>query len=185
MNNTTKVMITADDIMTVEVTITTKTEVVTLKDGKLTSTKIVNDPVTPSILNTDEDKGVIYDGGSIFESKRWFDDKGRLHRDGDKPAIEYKSGKKCWYRKGQLHRDNDKPALIDEDGNQRWYHHGMLHRDNDQPAICIGDQQYWYQYDKHHRDGGKPAFIIMKNGKVSKEEYYVDGKLTRTSTYHD
>jgi len=37
-----------------------------------------------------------------YGTKRWFNDKGELHRDGDLPAIEYSSGTKAWYANGSF-----------------------------------------------------------------------------------
>jgi hypothetical protein len=42
-------------------------------------------------------------------TKRWFDKKGRLHRD-DGPAIIYVDGENRWYKNNKLHRD-DGPAV--------------------------------------------------------------------------
>lgn len=52
----------------------------------------------------------------------WYD--GRLHRDGDRPAIECVNGDKFWFINGLLHRDNDMPAVIYGNGTMEWYRHG-------------------------------------------------------------
>jgi hypothetical protein len=41
----------------------------------------------------------------------------KLHRDYDRPVVEWPDGTKWWHQNGKLHRDNDKPAI--EWG--RWY----------------------------------------------------------------
>ena len=46
---------------------------------------------------------------------------GELHRDGDKPAVEYSNGDKMWYQNGKLHRDGDKPAVEYAIGDKKWY----------------------------------------------------------------
>ena len=55
---------------------------------------------------------------------------GKLHRENDKPAVEYSDGTKEWYRKGQLHRENDKPAVEWSDGMKEWWLNGELNKVN-------------------------------------------------------
>ena len=52
-------------------------------------------------------------------NKFWYKN-GKLHRDGDLPAIEWANGEKCWYKNGYRHRDNDLPALELIDGTKEW-----------------------------------------------------------------
>ena len=68
------------------------------------------------------------------ESIEWYK-KGKLHRDGDKPAIICHDGTRKWYKNGKLHRDGDEPAVIHHDGTKEWYKNGKLHRDGDEPAM--------------------------------------------------
>lgn len=77
---------------------------------------------------------------------------GKLHRDGDLPAIIYppSKGGKSWWKNGKPHRDGDLPAMITPNGTKCWYKEGKL-----------------------HREGGKPA-IVYTNGKT---EQWVDGKF--------
>jgi len=107
--------------------------------------------------------------GNKITFKDWL---GRLHRDGDLPAvINFESGITAWYRHGHPHRDNG-PAFIDRYGNKAWYQKGQLHRDGDLPATDYANgEQAWYQRDDLHRDGDKPA-LIHADGT---EEYYVKG----------
>lgn len=35
----------------------------------------------------------------------------KVHRDNDLPAIIYKNGTRKWYQNGNLHRDNNKPVI--------------------------------------------------------------------------
>jgi hypothetical protein len=82
--------------------------------------------------------------------KEWYVNN-KLHRNNDKPAIEYSDGDKKWYQNGKLHRNNDKPAIINKNGNKYWYKNGRWYRDNEaekylQPAIK------WYKNDKLNRD---------------------------------
>ena len=71
----------------------------------------------------------------IIESitKRNVDDEGtvwyyldeKLHRENDKPAVEYPDGTKVWYYKGQLYRENDKPVIERADGTKEWWVNGI------------------------------------------------------------
>ena len=70
---------------------------------------------------------------------------GKLHRENDKPAVEYSDGTKEWYRKGQLHRENDNPAIEWADGTKMWYRKGKRHRENDKPAVeRVDGTKDWY-----------------------------------------
>ncbi len=101
----------------------------------------------------------------------------KLHRDNDKPAIEYVSGSKAWYQNDELHRDNDKPA-IEYTNCTRWYQNNKLHRDNDQPAVERSDgSKYWYQNGKLHRDNDKPAREWSDGSKW----WYQNGVFIRSS----
>jgi len=57
--------------------------------------------------------------------KVWYKN-GKLHRDGDKPAVVYAHGDQCWYKNGELHRDGDKPAIVYVNGFKAWYKNGRL-----------------------------------------------------------
>ena len=47
----------------------------------------------------------------------WKDEHGRLHRDGDLPAILFYTGAQVWYRHGELHRDGGLPThVLSDDG---------------------------------------------------------------------
>ena len=76
---------------------------------------------------------------------------GRIHRDGDKPAIVGSDGGyKAWYKNGLLHRDNDKPAIEYANGDRLWYQNGNVHRDGDQPAIICNGDKFWYRNDERY-----------------------------------
>ena len=44
---------------------------------------------------------------------------------------------KKWFKDGKLHRDGDLPAVITSDGTRIWYRHGKRHRDGDLPAVIV------------------------------------------------
>ena len=114
----------------------------------------------------------------------WYKE-GKIHRDGDLPAIIYSYGDQAWYKDGKIHRDGDLPAKIYTNGDQHWYKDGKLHRDGDLPAIISSNgDQYWYKDGKKHRDGDLPA-IISPNGIQSwyKEGMYKGGKWPRLMCY--
>lgn len=73
--------------------------------------------------------------------KVWYKE-GRVHRDGDLPAIIRVSGKQEWWQNNRQYRDNDLPTIISSSGNQIWRYFGVLHRDRDLPAvISINDNR--------------------------------------------
>ena len=101
-----------------------------------------------------------------------------LHRDNDKPAIEWSNGRKEWLQNGKIHRDNDKPAIEWSNGRKEWWQNGKIHRDNDKPAVEYADgTKYWYQNDKRHRDNDKPAIEWLDGSKW----WYQNGVLIRSS----
>ena len=94
----------------------------------------------------------------------WYKD-GKLHRDGDLPAVVYPNGGgQQWFTDGKLHRDGDMPAIMwPNKGGKRWYKDGKLHRDGDLPAMMFPDgRQVWFKDDKIHRDLG-PSLILCLN----------------------
>jgi hypothetical protein len=67
-----------------------------------------------------------------FGTKRWFNDKGELHRI-DGPAIIFDNGDKAWFFHGKLHR-TDGPTIENNNGNNFWYLNDIqIHcKDNDE-----------------------------------------------------
>jgi hypothetical protein len=57
-----------------------------------------------------------------YETKRWFNDAGQLHRE-DGPAIEYSDGSTEYYINGKEHR-LDGPAVEFVSGTKFWYING-------------------------------------------------------------
>ncbi|MBL4898440.1 MAG: hypothetical protein JKX76_02205 [Colwellia sp.] len=108
---------------------------------------------------------------------------GKLHRNGDQPAVIMSDGSTKYYQDGKLHRPSlNGPAVIMSDGTtQKYYQNGYLHRpDNEGPAVIMSDgTQKYYLYGKLHREGDQPAGI-MSDGT---QKYYQDGKLHRHHTY--
>lgn len=112
----------------------------------------------------------------------FFFKKGKIHRDKDKPAIEFIDGSKWFYKHGKKHRSQDRPAIEKYNGTKIWYNNGKLHRDHDQPAICYssGTREYWYN-GKLHRING-PATYYHYNNNVDdyiREEWWKHGKRHR------
>jgi hypothetical protein len=86
---------------------------------------------------------------------------GKIHRDGDQPAVITAAGSRIWYQYCQTHRDGDKPAVITSTGDMAWVQNGLLHRDGDQPAVVRANgYQEWFQRGLVHRDGDRPAVIM-------------------------
>lgn len=47
---------------------------------------------------------------------------GKLHRDGDKPALINSDAGLEWFVHGRRHRDGDKPAVMHNGGHEKWFH---------------------------------------------------------------
>ncbi len=97
------------------------------------------------------------------------------------PEVNEK-GDKFWYNiEGKLHRDGDKPAIIRTNGVQEWWRNGQRHRNGDKPAIeaisATGWWREWYKDDKRHRYG-KPAMESSRGIKC----FYNKGKLVKDET---
>jgi antitoxin component YwqK of YwqJK toxin-antitoxin module len=107
-------------------------------------------------------------------NQEWYKN-GKLHREGDLPAIIYSGGTQIWYKNGKQHREGDLPAFINVDGRQEWYKNGERHRENDLPAIIdANNSQEWYKHGVRHREGDLPAIIDgsqfwYKNGRLHRE----------------
>ena len=91
---------------------------------------------TQGHLHSDQDPHQSFYTQQISESyellscQQWFDPHGRLHRDGDLPAVilQHESGQsQYWYRRGLRHRSRDRPAIVTVKGDQMWYRGGLLH----------------------------------------------------------
>ena len=103
------------------------------------------------IEQTDEDGTIIeFEFSDDMRAyKSYIKETEQYHSFGDKPAIVYASGYKCWYKNGKFHRENDQPAVVYPHGVKYWYKNDKLHRDNDQPAIVYVDgSKVWYKNGK-------------------------------------
>ena len=90
-----------------------------------------------------------------LENKRWYLN-GKLHREGDLPAVELSNGDKEWCINGKHHRDNNQPAVIRSSGDKFWCINDKLHR-TDGPAIIYtneyGDSsKYWWYLNDEELD---------------------------------
>ena len=83
--------------------------------------------------------------------KMWYKN-GKLHREGDKPAIEHKNGTRNWYKFGKLHREGDLPAVEFLYGTKMWYYNGELHREGDLPAVEYfdGTKEFWKYNNRYY-----------------------------------
>ena len=107
--------------------------------------------------------------------KEWYRN-GKLHRDGDLPAVECVNGTKEWYRNGKLHREGDLPAVVCQCNEHSiykfWYRNGELHREGDLPAIeWPNGTKYWYKNGELHREGDLPALEYS----TGRKEWYRNG----------
>jgi hypothetical protein len=117
-------------------------------------------------LHREGDKpAVIYTG--VYNI--WFKD-GKIHRDGGQPAIIEFTGqrKKSWWLNGNLWRAGDKPTIVSPTGRS-WHKNNHLHRGRDKPAVITMDgTRKWIQNGKMHRDGDRPAIIHKNNSEYIK-----------------
>jgi len=61
----------------------------------------------------------------VYDDKtEWYNQKGKLHREGGLPAIEWSDGYKAYYVNGQLHRDDGLPAVEWADGTKEYWING-------------------------------------------------------------
>ena len=100
---------------------------------------------------------------------RFRNSKGKLHQNGDEPAVISEDYKEFW-KNGKLHRDGDKPAVVGK-GLRMYYQKGKLHRANGKPAVVSIVVEY-YENGVKHREGGKPA----TQGGFEDPEYWIRGK---------
>lgn len=76
---------------------------------------------------------VLKSGGLV-----WFNDKGEVHRDEDKPSRIYPDGLLIYYKCNKCHREGDEPAFIRSDVIE-YLKYGELHRDNNLPAVIYSN----------------------------------------------
>jgi len=136
-----------------------------------------------------------------IEFEKWYKD-GKLHRDGDLPAIiSYNSKiiiKKCWYKDGKLHRDGNLPALIKYNSRGKWieeecwYKNGKLHRDGDLPALKsyrgpgVINMLIWFKKGKEYRDiKNGPARKVYMYGSLDEVRYSIDEFEIKDRGIHD
>ena len=83
-----------------------------------------------------------------YGTKIWINKDGKIHREGNQPAIEYVDGYKAWYINGELHRDNDEPAAEDH-GYKAWFKNGSRHRVKGAAIEYPNGTKSWYLNDKY------------------------------------
>ena len=79
----------------------------------------------------------------MYGTKRWYNEVGELHRDGDLPAVEWKSGGKEWWINGILDRENDLPTIVYVTGTTVWFNKsGVRYRIDE---WIDGDKAWYYE----------------------------------------
>jgi len=105
----------------------------------------------------------------------WRNEKGQFHRNGDHPAVIWKTtGTIKFYKNGKRHRTNG-PAIMSPYQSE-WWIHGIRHR-LDGPAIESAHGEAWYINGKLHRIEG-PAYTYRSfpfPSQYSTEEWFVNG----------
>ena len=102
-----------------------------------------------------------------FEGTKWWkNEKGELHREGDLPAIIYKSGTQMWFLNDRLHRGFGLPAHIDASGTKRWAEGGRLHRlCGAAVELCNGTKQYFVdgvQYTEQEHPAAVTSYLARE-----------------------
>jgi hypothetical protein len=95
---------------------------------------------------------------------RWFDNDGKVHSEGDLPAVVDPRGDKQWFRHGVLHREGG-PSYISADGQKVWYSNGKCHR-LDGPAVEQGDKRYYFVDDRQFTEDEFYRYVDQETGEV-------------------
>ena len=106
------------------------------------------------------------DGIKIY---KWYNNKGKLHRDNDLPAqIWYKEDvtliEKHWFQNGKKHRIGG-PATI-------WY---------DRKGNI--EEECWYQYGKKHRINGPAEIWYYEDGSIGGKYWHLNGEEYNENDY--
>jgi len=113
---------------------------------------------SPIVSTKIEQKIVINKKGDII----YYDDKGKIHRDGG-PAGIFANGNKLWSKHGKAHRLH-KPALEWADGTLEWFVEGKRHCEEG-PAFKYPDgREKWYiEGIEYSREKYQKAIFDYKN----------------------
>ena len=104
--------------------------------------------------------------GSVYRKEvdgyiEFFNERGFLHRDFDRPAVEYADGSKWWWVNDKLHR-LDGPAIERVTGDKVWYVDDKPHR-LDGPAIeRVNGDKSWCINGKYYTE---EEFLIKRQPK--------------------
>jgi predicted AlkP superfamily phosphohydrolase/phosphomutase len=73
-----------------------------------------------------------------------------------------------YYKDGKLHRDNDRPAVEWYNGDKDWYQNGILHR-VDGPAVeWANGCKWWYIEGVNYTEEGYAKFLSFGKDEVDK-----------------
>lgn len=95
---------------------------------------------------------------------RWYDTAGRVHSEGDLPAVEDPHGDKKWFRHGVIHRDGG-PAYISAEGREIWYKDGKCHR-IDGPAVEHGKYRWYFVNGRQFTEEEFYRYVDQDTGEV-------------------
>ena len=115
--------------------------------------------------------------------------RGKLHRDGDLPAVEDAvRGRKEWYQNGEHHREGDLPSITEHSSSvtyEAYCCRGRIHRADDKPAKVFlrnNAEEYceWYEHGVRNRTNNLPAVVkqIPSQGYL-KQEWWAADKIWR------
>jgi len=105
----------------------------------------------------------------------WYLD-GKLHREGDLPAVEFANGTKHWYVNGKLHREDDLPAIERKNGYKAWLVNDKRHRTNGAAIECSNGDKYWYLEGVSYSEEKYNEKINFKRESYDGKMVEIDGK---------
>lgn len=131
-----------------------------------------------------------------FQKLKTIDKDGRWHSFNDQPALilqlepNLATQNFLWHSHGELSRAGNLPPVINTSNGTIYETHnerGQRHSYNGMPAY-INNREYsdeiwvrWYSEGYLHREQNLPAVIVIRDGKVTEEIFYKNGKPHRNN----
>lgn len=132
---------------------------------------------TSKAIPFDDDRGnpphwSFSDQEELWQHRRWLDGHGRLHRDGDEPAIAGENWS-VWATRGRIRRPAGPSVVVGEDNWAYTNDAGYLDR-TDGPAISWGTELTWVRDGVLTRPDGAAVIYDGRYGTYG-AEYWLDG----------
>ena len=77
----------------------------------------------------------------VSGTEKWRNKDGKLHREGDKPAVIWANGTQVFWKNGKLHRDGDKPARIWASGIQEFFKNGVQYFPDKKHTVVLDGKE--------------------------------------------